>query len=40
MDRKETIDDYDVQGTLGRGAYGEVILAKKKGMDQLFAIKV
>lgn len=31
MDKKDTINDYETLGSLGRGAYGEVILARKKG---------
>ena len=35
------MNDYTVMGTLGRGAYGEVILAKhKKNEEQEVAIKM
>jgi serine/threonine protein kinase len=34
------MNDYIVLGTLGRGAYGEVVLAKHKNNDQEVAIKM
>jgi serine/threonine protein kinase len=34
------MDDYEIIRVLGRGAYGEVILAKQKIDNELCAIKI
>jgi serine/threonine protein kinase len=34
------MNDYHIMGTLGRGAYGEVVLGKAKTGDQEVAIKM
>jgi hypothetical protein len=34
------LNDFNVVGTLGRGAYGEVVLAKRKTDDLEVAIKI
>ena len=40
MDTKDSIENYETMTTLGRGSYGEVILAKNKLTDQQVAIKI
>lgn len=34
------MSDYNVMGTLGRGAYGEVVLGRQKSDDREVAIKI
>lgn len=38
--RKLTIEDFDIQGTLGEGSYGKVYCALDKSDKKLYAIKV
>ena len=33
------LDDYSLDKSLGKGAFGEVFLTTKKGTDKLFATK-
>lgn len=37
---KISIDDFELLQVLGKGSFGKVMLARKKGQDQLFAIKI
>ena len=37
---KSTIEDYITLSKLGQGAYGEVVLAKRKQDDKKVAIKI
>lgn len=38
--KKESIDDYNLVEVLGRGSFGKVMLAEKKGTNERYAIKV
>ena len=40
MEEKFTIDNFEYIASLGKGAYGEVILARRKSDSELVAIKV
>lgn len=35
-----TKDDFTMISVIGTGAYGKVLLVKKKGSDQLYAMKI
>lgn len=37
---RTSIDDFEIMDTISRGAFGHVILARKKTTGDLFAIKV
>lgn len=38
--KKITLDDFDYLASLGKGAYGEVLLVKKKNSESRYAMKV
>lgn len=40
LDKKMSMDDYEIIRVVGRGSYGEVILARIKTTNELCAIKI
>jgi serine/threonine protein kinase len=38
--REYTLQDFEMLKVLGKGTFGKVMLAKEKGTDDVFAIKV
>lgn len=37
---KLSIDDFIIESVIGRGSYGKVFLVRRKGEDEIFAMKV
>lgn len=40
MNPHMTLDDFNMLSVIGKGSYAKVLLVKKKGADQVYAMKI